>query len=103
MRLLPESGHELASPGSTGLGVRSGVLQRPAQHDEGGSDQETIPFEVLLAFARVLIHCTCSGDALAIALYDAQKVTGASDEVMRRFQEAVFKEKDKYGMFPKGF
>ena len=104
MRSLPPSNEpndESEAGGSLGIG--GGVQFLPVQHVPGGDDQEAIRFELLLSFARALIHNTVSSDALALSVYAAQDAVSASEEEMQKFMRVVLKEKDRYGIWPKGF
>ena len=103
MRLLPESGHELASPDSSRSGLRSRVLQRAPEHSSGGGDQEAIPLEVLIAFTRALVANVGGRDIIHLSLLRAQKLTGCSTELLVRFEKAVLQEQDAHSPWPKGF
>jgi hypothetical protein len=66
-------------------------------------DGAPIRLEVILEFARQLVHNTLSRDALALAVYAARDRTGASDEEMTVLLEAVQSEHAAFNVWPKGF
>jgi hypothetical protein len=73
------------------------------QHGKRGRTEEAIPVELLLAFTRALILEGMSTDKVSLALYAAQKATGAPDEVIEKFKKAILQEIETYSPWPKGF
>lgn len=103
VRALLASGPSQAEGNDGGHGNRSGLQLVPVQRRAGGDDSEIVPVELLLAFARAMIHQCLSGDALYLALANATDKAQATPEQVKALKKAVFSEHAKYSVWPKGF
>lgn len=84
----------------------SGVLLRLEQLEAGADPGPQVGPELFLAFVQALVQNTHNGDLLHLALAQAKRASGASDEEVQRLVQAIRNERplcnrhpDFYGEF----
>lgn len=85
---------------------RGGVLVRHEQLAERGDPGPQVSPALFLAFVRALVQNTHNGDVIHLALAQAKRASGASEEEVQRLVQAIRNEHpacnrhpDFYGSF----